>query len=174
MITLTLDTSCFEAGCKDLEQLMKMCEEGKVDLQISQETEMEIVRSTIKKLREYGEYLRLVDTLREDDVSDMTVFNNIAKEALKILSGEIDPKVAQRVVSSPEEWMKYGNKHRNDCIDVDIFALHVLSGANFFVTRDAKGFIGGGRKEKFEKKFNTKIRLLDINFIEELRLLLWA
>jgi len=166
MLKLTLDTSCFGVDSKELEELMKICEDGKIIIQLSPITLDEMTRDHPKKLKQYVEYLRLI---KEPEIQETKEFEEIANRAISIHSSPTTDERLIQKMTNPDEFVKYTLKHESTFNDVDIFAFHVITKGDFFVTKDERGFIRGGKKELFENKFNTKVRLLDKNFIEELK-----
>jgi len=61
----------------------------------------------------------------------------------------------------------------NKWTDWKILTFHILNKRDYFVTKDERGYIKDGRKEKFESTFNIKIRKLDDKFISELKSLFY-
>ena len=152
MMVLTLDTSCFEAGSKELADLMMLCENGKIQIQVSPVTMEEIIKDHPKKIKQYVEYLRLVKKIEENRLEDAKKYDEIARKVMFIHSPRTkndamtDKRVIQRIKSDPNEYAKWALKpeHMNAFMDVEIFTQHVMTGADFFVTKDRKGFINDG------------------------------
>src|SRR6266581_5770374 len=47
--------------------------------------------------------------------------------------------------------------HRRQLRDAMILCSHIREQRAIFITNDKKGFIGGGRRERIEKEFHTKV-----------------
>ncbi len=58
---------------------------------------------------------------------------------------------------------------RRQLRDANILSSHIRAGYDIFVTDDAKGFIDNKKREKIEKKFNTRI-MLSKEFLEFCRM----
>lgn len=65
-----------------------------------------------------------------------------------------------------------GTNQNSMRVDCKLCAEHIFFGGKYFVTNDKKGFINQGKKEKFEKTFDIKIRALNREFIDELKQLI--
>ena len=164
MLKITLDSSCLE-NSKEFGDLIGLCEAGKLFIQISPITMEEISQTSPKRLKQFVECLHVVNKPILEETKE---FDEIANRALLIHSPTTDRRVIQKM-SDPEEFTKRILNRKNDFNDVDIFAFHILTKADVFVTKDEKGFIRNGKKERFEREFNTKVRYLDRKFIEELK-----
>ena len=71
------------------------------------------------------------------------------EEALMIISNNSFPKLGQR--------QNLSKGQLNQLRDAMILSAHARKGRDVFVTNDERGFIKHGRRERFEKLFNTKI-----------------
>ncbi|MBI2583509.1 MAG: hypothetical protein HYW25_02480 [Candidatus Aenigmarchaeota archaeon] len=142
---LTLDSSCFEPQSECLRELIELRKQNKIVLQIAYPTIIEFNRlfgsKKTKKIMKIVEDLNLIEMLPEPDNSDE--FESIVLKVLKIHS---DPD--RRGLSFEESMLKSIEKRYPDA---EIFAQHVLSKADFFITRDKRGFINGGRKENWKR-----------------------
>lgn len=176
IVSITLDTSVLFFEDPLWEELTQLRKEGNVDLFIELDSIMEKqnyenIKKKIEDLRKIG-----ANTIHEGyayKIPERKKLNDVLPWTMKEYQ-KIYDKV--RVIHSPEyenlstlTEIKKGNKIVNKHIDWDIMTLHILRGRDYFLTNDKWGFINGGRKEKFEKKFKIKVRVLDECFIKELK-----
>ncbi len=157
MVKINLDSSCFGKDSECLEELIKICKNNNIILQVAPQTAKEILKpslSMFKKIRNFFEYIKFLD-----EYPDSKELDDIVIRALKIHSSPDKRAEPDKIF---ESFLR-----RNS--DAEIFAHHISNKGDFFVTNDESGFITDRRKEKFEKQFNTKVRLLNDDFIVELQ-----
>jgi hypothetical protein len=174
MLRLTLDSNCFpisrpgEDDIVCLDALLELQKQGSVTLSLAPKTRDEIINTLHYKRTD--EEKKKVQRIVSDYIEKMKVieiqWSEEEFEDVVIRAKRIHSPNRNADFSKPEEFSERCNKIY---ADPEIFAYHVLSGGNFFVTND-KDFLE--REESFEKQFHTKIRALGMEFIRELHDLL--
>lgn len=145
-IVVTLDTDVFPLG----ESLRALISDAGIDVRVSSVSVREHPTDA-----ETAAQARTIETaVWGESVFDGSVFGGpddaaCFERVLNVVSNGSFPAVGRR------ERMSDGAKHQ--LRDAMIFSGHVRSGANIFVTNDAKGFIDHGRRELLQKEFNTRI-----------------
>jgi hypothetical protein len=172
MITMSLDTSCLNPKYSELDELAKLSLDGKIIIYFEIPGEVETMALLNKGMKE--QLLRWVGLYTQHH---HTTFK--AGETPPLADkryGEILHKVIE--IHSPELGKTYthedlsGTNQNSMRVDCKLCAMHIFFGSQYFVTNDKKGFINQGKKEKFEKTFNIKIRVLNRGFIDELKQLI--
>lgn len=163
MITLTLDTSCFNK--RDENFLIELHNLEKSNLIEKYHEPLAYIETrggnvgfheypNEKLLRIYSKYSSNVTTgpnnLENDDRAKL--FDKLAK------------------ILFPEGIS--GKKRRSHFNDLQILASHIMKRRDFFITQNSNDFMTKGKKEKLEKKISgLKIRLMDDQLIKELKML---
>jgi len=171
-ISITLDTSCLHPDYPELEILASLEREGKVILFTEIVTELETLNWPDEEKKK--KIIRWMQLYAKQHISPIHTAEELSLALEKYC--DIHDKVV--AIHSPE-YRSYKNLHKlpskkylSKRNDWKICTYHILSNRDFFVTKNKNDFIGKKdekKKEKFEKKFNTKIRFLDENFIKELK-----
>jgi len=190
MITVTLDTNCFDKKCnKELTELRKLHAEKKIEVLVYLNAYLEKKQykasekeSRIKhcrdmasmagfKLEIYAKEIPDNKTIDEVLAYDKEKYNEIFKKVRKIHSPEYRGDKFKTFKDLSLE------KKINKLNDWQMLARHIYQNRNFFVTNDERGFIRENRKDtqdkrkkRFESEFSDlKIRRLNAEFIEELK-----
>ncbi len=127
--------------------------------------ELAFVTVTARELaaHSYGEGTSTFERVLETAVWDESLFDNSVfageeevdcfEDVLRTISNGSFPKPGARGNLTPRE--------KNQLRDAIIFSAHVRERREIFVTLDTKGFIGGGRKQKLESTYKTRIMTRD-------------
>jgi len=176
MITITLDTSCLDLRYPELHELKELKDKSQIELWMELDTEYEKeqwenigIKNEVLlwmysnvRCEKYAYEIPEGRTLEDVEPFGLSEFEEIYKKVRAIHSPEF--KRLKRL-----EFLKTSKKRINKHIDWTILTLHILRKRDFFVTKDSKGFINNGKKEKFETEFGIQIRKLDQKFIDELK-----
>ncbi|MBI2232742.1 MAG: hypothetical protein HYU56_02390 [Candidatus Aenigmarchaeota archaeon] len=189
MFNLTLDTSCFSLRKEEnslLNELLELQADSKILLYYAPRTLQELMMSIAKKkelpkviemkikyrfrdvFRDYLENMDEIDPELEweDEFHEIGLF--VTRVCLEIT----DKNVIEKLEVSEENLRRYldSQKNHNSHTDIDIFTFHVMNKGNIFLTKDVPLFVSNQKtRETLENKYNTKIRLLNKDFIEELK-----
>jgi len=172
MIIVTLDTSCLNPNHPELDELAKLSLDGKITLYFEIPSEVET-----DKWKEWR---------GEEKKRKMLWWKNLYTKQHDIVfkKGETPPltdpkydKIFKKVkeIHSPLLGVTYNfedlseRNQKRVWVDWKLCAEHIYYGGDYFVTKNKTEFIDDGRKEKFETTFPTKIRLLNKDFIDELK-----
>ena len=159
-----------------LNELSQLVTKNKIEIWVQKSSFEELERWETKKLKN-----QMIDWIKKyanidtnsytiqpkDDETVETLLNKIKERANK--SEQI------KKIHSPKNRYPAPFENLNDSKklrirgDVDAFEKHIFNNRDYFVTLDLKDFIKNNRREEFEKKFGTKIRLLNQDFINELK-----
>ncbi len=177
MIKITLETSSLDLNCQELKELETIRNNGKIELYVQYSSLIEKLDWDSKKIGDILKWIArntIVDiySYRKNlnEMKNVTVnqfFNNlkdyvrINKQVMKIHSDYLKDLRHFRKLNLDNEI--------NLRSDFDILAQHIHNKRDYFVTMDKTGFIKYGKKEKFENEFDIKIRLLNKDFINELK-----
>lgn len=180
MINITFDTSCYEKKSFELfeklkklqdESLIKMWHEGLSVIETDRWTSVDKdkimslfhTHSDVKS----NAYFVPIELADNPEISLKYAEKQLGYRVKEL--GEIHSKIDS--IKHPEGFG--GKTGLNKYIDGKLLALHIVRGRDFFVTKDERGFIKYGKQEKLEKAFlNLKIRILDEEFVTELKLML--
>lgn len=180
MIHITLDTSCFDRNSiklveelKNLENLslVKVWREGYSDIETERwispdKLIIEELTYTSTDVKSDAHFMPL--EIAEDPIKSFEYLERQQGYTLKELN-EVHIKIDK--IIHPEGF--HGKKAINKYIDGKILAKHIVRKRNIFVTKDKRGFINNGKKEKLEEEFpGLKVRILNENLIKELKQLL--
>lgn len=191
MITITLDTNCFEEKYNaELEELKKLRVKGEIEVLVYLEAYDEkkqyeassIIKSKIKRAKGIAKMMGFtLDIYAKEIPDDKTIDDVLSCDRGKY--NEIFKKV--REIHSPEfGGDKFKNfkdlslkKQINKLNDWRMLSLHISDNRDIFVTNDLSGFIRESKsdkddkkKKRFESEFSgLHIRRLDNFFLEELK-----
>ena len=168
MITMSLDTSCLNPKYPELDELARLSCESKIIIYFEIPGEIETLALEKEDMRE--QLIRWVRLYTKQHSTTFKVGETPPLADKKY--NEILTKVREIHTPGIGKTLKIEDLNENNedsfRVDCKLCALHIYFGGQYFVTNDKKGFIKQGRKEKFEKAFDIKIRLLNREFIDEL------
>ncbi|MBI2971845.1 MAG: hypothetical protein HYY37_05490 [Candidatus Aenigmarchaeota archaeon] len=120
----------------------------------------------IKNNPEYRKVVRMIDKISVIDGLDENEMEKTVPDIIRNFLPPDNTRMALALISnSPEKFLCRAEKRQNDS---EIFAYHLLSGGDVFVTNDRKGIFQD--RKRLEGLYKTKIRLLDEDFLDELEL----
>jgi len=175
MINLTLDTSCFDKkSAKHIEELKNLEKMGIIKIWHELYSEIETDRwnsmdkDKIKDLFHTHSNVKLDSSFIPSHLEEpQEVLNYLEQKQGYKLEDLHNVHVKIDMILHPEGF--HGKKSINKYIDGKLLAKHIVRKRDIFVTKDY-GFIKNGKKEKLEKEFpNIKIRILDDDFVKELK-----
>lgn len=183
MIKLTLDTSCFDKQSEKLiNELNNLQEEGLIE--IWHETYVEIEKedwistnktAVMNQLHSVSKSKHDAFPVPANIMGDLEKLQEYIErqqgytcEELHKIHSEIDRIVYPEIVYTNQE--EYYDKHLvNKYLDNKMLALHIVRKRDIFVTKDKVLFREDEKYKKIEKKFSTKVRLFNQDFIRELK-----
>lgn len=174
MISITLETSCLDFDKPELGELELLAKNKKVELWVEEVSKQEKEKWENKKKDKILQWIdnnTKINPITHMEIRTEIDFKNCIKHCIDF--SKIYIKVAGIHSQEHKDQKKFRklkfNNEENLRADWYICTMHILKGRDYFVTLDKKGFIGYDKQEKFEKTFDTKFRLLDNNFINELK-----
>jgi len=174
MINLTLDTSCFEKNSVELIKELKTLENRGIKVWHELYSEIETDRwinkgkDEIKELFHSHSNVKLDSSFIPSDIQEPQEILKFLEQKQGYTLDELH-KVHVKIDRILHSEGFHGKNIRNKYIDGKLLAKHIVRKRDIFVTKDY-GFIKNNKKEKLEREFpNIKIRILDVDFIKELK-----